>query len=127
MKKRIKLSKGFTTGRDKCRVGAVLNDLSKDLLLDPAETPLEALEKGLSSEGDHLEIPYLCLESDHLKEKGVVSVKVYDYLRGGDCILDINYKDKIDSFLKGCQNLANAILDYFEKSQAQLEEVVQKD
>ncbi|MCS6893102.1 MAG: hypothetical protein NZO16_00805 [Deltaproteobacteria bacterium] len=123
MTKKIRLRKGVTTGRDLCKVGNIVKNIVKDdFHLSPEETPLATLENGLNQNKDEIDLPYLCLESEHLQERGVVAVRVYDYLRNGDCIVDIKYKDRIDSFLRGCHNLAEALRKYFEESQKQLQE-----
>lgn len=128
MTKKIRLRKGLTIGRDLLKVGAIVNELTKhEFLLDPSETPLQALEKGLSENKPELDLPYLCLESEHRKDKGLVHVRVYDYIRNGDCVIDVKYADKIDSFLKGCHNLALALREYVESSHATVLENLEKD
>ncbi len=122
MTKRIRLRNGFTVGRDLCRVGYVINGLNDaDFYVSPESNPLEVLKKGLEQNKDEIELPYLCLESEHLKERGIVEVRVYDYLKEGECILNIKFNDRIDGFLRGCYNLATALKNYLKESERELE------
>lgn len=127
MTKKVRIRRGLTTGLDQCKVGAILNNiLSDDFLISSENDPLDILQKGLEENKEEIDLPHLCLESKHNKGAGVVSVRVFDYLRDGNCIIDIKYSDKIDGFLRGCYNLAEALKRYFEESEKQLNEIISK-
>jgi len=127
--RKVLVRPGFTTGRDKCKVGAlverILKESKQDLLVTSDDTPLKLLESELNSGKDVIQVNHLCIESDYLPEEGCINVRVYDYLQDGKCVLDIKYNDKFSLFLRGCYNLARSLQQYFEAGPKNLEKVLE--
>jgi len=115
---------GASTGKDSLKAAPLIaSHLSEiegiEIKVDPrTANPLDSFKvQDANSHSNKIEIHALCVESSNINGGKALNVKVYDYLQGGDCVVNMNYPTTHEAFLKGCRNLARTIAKHLRDSE----------
>lgn len=129
-KKKLRYVHGIAARSDELRAGAIISDtLSEndgfELRVDKkSKTPLESLQKHIEKGSSEIDVYSLCVESSKTRAGNALNVKVFDYLKDGECVVDMNYPVTHEAFLKGCTNLARKLQVYLQENEPKYKEML---
>lgn len=124
---------GASSGKDTLKAAPLIaSHLSEhegmEIRVDPRTVdPLESFKaQSGSSLNQKIEIHALSVESSNVNGGKALNVRVYDYLKGGDCVVNMNYPTTHEAFLKGCRNLARTLAQHLRDSEQEHRSVIER-
>lgn len=132
-KKKLRYVHGIASRADELRAGAIISDTLAEsdgfeLRVDKrSKTPLESLQKNIETGANEIDVYSLCVESSKTRAGNALNVKVFDYLKDGECVVDMNYPVTHEAFLKGCTNLARKLQVYLQENEPKYKEILSGD